>query len=53
MDEVKVEEDEFSVEVLVISVGEVLGDAFEGDDESDDLQENACINKRLRTFHIV
>jgi len=38
---------------LVVAVGEELGDAFEGDDEADRLDNNPEISERLRTFHIV
>jgi hypothetical protein len=52
-DEVAVEEDEFSEEVLVVAVGEVFCDSVEGDDESDGLENKLYISKRLRTFHIM
>jgi hypothetical protein len=52
-DEVAVEEDKFSEEVLVVAVGEVFCDSVEGDDESDGLENKPYISKRLRTFHIV
>lgn len=47
------EEDENSAEcVVVVAVGEELGDAFEGDDPGDGLHNKPEISKRLRTFHI-
>ena len=52
-DEVTVEEDEFSEEILVVAVGEVFCDSVESDDESDSLENKPYIGKRLRTFHIV
>lgn len=52
-EDVEIEEEELSVDVMVVSVGEVLGDGLEGNDEADDLEKKPCISKRLRTFHIV
>jgi len=49
---VVVEDEESSEEGMVVAVREVFGDAVEGDDEPDDLENKPCISKRLRTFHI-
>lgn len=47
------EEEELPVEVLVVSIEEVFSDGFEGNNESDDLENNPKVSKRLRTFHMV
>ena len=38
---------------LVLALGEELGDAFEGDDPSESLDNDPEIRQRRRTFHIV
>jgi hypothetical protein len=50
---VEEEEDEAAEGVVVVAVGEELGDAFEGEDPADRLNNNPEISERLRTFHIV
>lgn len=47
------EEEQSAEEVVVVAFGEELGDAFEGHDPSDGLDNNPEISKRLRTFHTV
>lgn len=47
------EEDESSEETVVVAVGKVLGNSFEGNDEAEGLENKPCISKRRRTFHIV
>ena len=51
--ELVAEENESAEEAVVVSVGKVLGDSFEGDDEAEGLENKPCISKRRRTFHIV
>jgi len=50
---VEEEEDKAAEGVVVVAFGEELGDAFEGEDPADRLDNNPEISERLRTFHMV
>jgi|SRR3569833_2055419 len=47
------EEEKAAEEGVVVAVREELGDAFEGQDPADGLDNKPEISKRLRSFHIV
>lgn len=47
------EGNEAAEDVVGVSVAEVLGDTFEGDDPSEGLDNKPYIRQRLRAFHIV
>ena len=47
------EDEEVAEEGFVVALGEVLGDALEGDDPAEGLDNKPEIRQRRRTFHIV
>ncbi|TLD17478.1 uncharacterized protein PgNI_00947 [Pyricularia grisea] len=47
------EEDEAAEDSVVVSVGEEVGNAFEGDEPADGADNEPQISKRLRSFHTV
>lgn len=56
VEEVVVEEEKGSDEVVLVCerIGvDDLDNAFECEDKADDFENNPCVSKRLRTFHIV
>lgn len=47
------EEKKSAEEVVIVAVGEEVGDAFEGEEPGKGLDNNPEIRQRLRTFHTV
>lgn len=50
---VEEEEDETADDSVVVSVGEEVGNALEGDEPADGADNEPQISKRLRSFHTV